>query len=153
MNYLVFLDAHAGELEKILSGVKTMLVKDVDPRQASACPLSPGDSLYFLRSKDECALRGKATIVRLLLITGSSGDELSHTLKEMQPRLQLTEDQYNYWSVKKQVLLVQFEAAHKIDVIQVALNKFEDRSDWIAFETFSQITECCSHTATRVQRT
>jgi len=30
MNHLVFLDAHAGELEKILSGVKYMVVKDID---------------------------------------------------------------------------------------------------------------------------
>ena len=31
MNHLVFLDTRAGELEKILSGVKTMLVKEFDP--------------------------------------------------------------------------------------------------------------------------
>ena len=64
MNYLVFLDASAGELEKILSGVKTMLVKEFDPAQTTAHPVNPGDSLYFLRDKDDCALRVKATVVR-----------------------------------------------------------------------------------------
>jgi len=136
MNHLVILDPRAGELEKILSGVKTMLVKEVDPARTGACPVSPGDSLYFLRNKDECSLRGKATVVRLLFITNHANEELSHTLKEMQPRLQLTEDQYNYWSEKKQALLVEFEAAHKIDVIPVALNTITDRSDWIPFEAF-----------------
>ena len=58
----------------------------------------------------------------------------------MQPRLQLTEDQYNHWSAKQQVLLVEFAPAHKIAVIQVALDKIPDRSDWIAFEEFSLIT-------------
>jgi len=141
MNHLVFLDTRAGELEKILSGVKTMLVKEVDVARTSARPMSPGDSLYFLRSKDECAVRGKATVVRALFFSNHSGEDLSQTLKEMQPRLQLTEEQYNHWSVKKQVLLVEFEAAHKIDVIQIASQKISDRSDWIAFETFSPITE------------
>jgi hypothetical protein len=139
MNHLVVLDAHAGELEKILSGVKTMLVKEVDP--TTACPLCPGDSLYFLRSKDECALRGKATVVRVLFFTGSSNEDLSQPLKEMQPRLQLTEDQYNHWSSKKGIALVEFEAAHKIDVIQVASNKITERSDWIAFEAFGLMTK------------
>jgi len=141
MNHLVILDPRAGELEKILSGVKTMLVKEVDPARTGACPVSPGDSLYFLRNKDECSLRGKATVVRVLLITNRSDDELSHTLKAMQPRLQLTEDQYNYWSAKKGIVLVEFDCAHKIDVIQIATNKITDRSGWIPFEAFSPITE------------
>jgi hypothetical protein len=137
MNYIVYLDARAGELEKILSGVKTMLVKEVD--SVSACPLNPGDSLYFMRNQDECALRGKATVTRLLFITNRSQAELSQTLKEMQPRLQLTEDQYNCWSGKDQVVLVEFNAAHKIDMIQVAWQKVLDQSDWIAFEAFSLV--------------
>ena len=102
MNYLVFLDAQAGELEKILSGVKTMVVKEFDPAQTCrAQPVSPGDSLYFLRDKDDCTLRVKATVVRVLFVTNRLNEDPSQTLKEMQPRLQLTEDQYNHWSRKR----------------------------------------------------
>jgi hypothetical protein len=140
MNHLVFLDARAGELEKILSGVKTMLLKEFDPTQTTAHPVNPGDSLYFLRDRDECALRVKATVTRVLFVTNNPDKDLSHTLKEMQPRLQLTEDQYNTWSAKRQVLLVEFDSAHKIEVIRVASNRIPDRSDWIAFEDLSLIT-------------
>jgi hypothetical protein len=100
MNHLVFLDAQAGELEKILSGVKSMVVKEFDPAQSSAHPVRPGDSLYFLRSKDNCALRVKATVVCVLFITNRLGNDLSRTLKEMQPRLQLTEDNTNTGRLK-----------------------------------------------------
>ena len=141
MNFLVFLDGQAGELEKILSGTKRMLVKESDPARPAGQPASPGDSLYFLRNKDDCALRVKATVVRVLDFTNRTGEDLSQALKEMQPKLQLTEDQYYCWSAKKQVLLVEFEAAHKIPITQVALNKITDNSDWIAFEEFSLITE------------
>jgi len=139
MNHLVFLDPRAGELEKILSGIKCMLVKEFDPAQSAVHPVSPGDSLYFLRNKDECALRVKASVVRIRFFTDNLDEDLSHTLKEMQSKLQLTEDQYNYWSAKKQVLLVEFDSAHKINVIQVESQKITDRSAWIAFEEFSQI--------------
>ena len=139
MNYLVFLDASAGELEKILSGVKTMLVKEFDPAQTTANPVIPGDSLYFLRDQDECTLRVKATVVRILFFTNCMGEDLSHTLKEMQPRLQLTEDQYHYWSAKGQVLLVEIGSAQKISVIRVAAPEVTDQSDWIAFEAFSLV--------------
>jgi hypothetical protein len=140
MNHLVFLDAQAGELEKILSGVKTMLVKELDPRQTTAHPVNPGDCLYFLRDVDDTALRVKATVVRVLFFTNRLNDDLSHTLKEMQPRLQLTEDQYNHWSAKGRVLLVEFGSAQKIPVIHVAPEKIKDRSDWFAFETIDLFT-------------
>jgi len=140
MNHLVFLDTQAGELEKILSGLKTMIIKEFDPAQSTAYSLSPGDSLYFLRNKGECALRVKATVVRVLFSSNRLNEDLSHTLKEMQPRLQLTEEQYNYWSAKRQVLLVEFGSAQKISLIQVAADKITDRPEWIAFEDFSSIT-------------
>ena len=137
MNHLVFLDTRAGELEKILSGVKTMLIKEGGPAETTVHPVRPGDGLYFLRDNGEGAVRVKATVVRVLVPTNCSDQDLSHTLKELQPRLQLTEDQYNAWSARKQVLLVEFESAHKIDVIQVAANRITDQSDWIAFEGVS----------------
>ena len=141
MNYLVFLDTRAGELEKILSGTKTMLIKEFDPAQTTGHAVRPGDSLYFLRNNDERALRVQATVTRVLFLTNNSDQDLSHSLKEMQPRLQLTEDQYDYWSAKEQVLLVEFASAHKIGIIHVAAPKIADRSDWIAFEEFSLIAE------------
>jgi hypothetical protein len=141
MNYLVFLNAQAGELEKILSGTKSMLVKECDPARAAGQPVSPGDSLYFMRNKDECALRVKATVVRMMYITNSLDEDLSHSLKELQPKLQLTEDQYNYWVAKKQFLLVEVEAAHKIPVIHVAPEIIKDQMDWIPFTELNLITE------------
>ena len=140
MNHLVFLEPRAMELEKILSGVKTMIVKEFDPDQSTGYPVRPGDSLYFLRNKDECDLRVKATVVRVVPLINCLNEDLIHTLKEMQPKLQLTEEQFNYWSAKKQVLLVEFDSAHKIDAIHVALSKITDQSEWIAFEEFGFIT-------------
>lgn len=139
MNYLVFLDAVAGELEKILSGVKTMLVTQCDPAKTTIPPIHPGDSLYFLRGKDDCAVRVKATVTRVLVVTNRFNEDLSHTLKEMQPRLQLTEDQYNHWSTQGQVLLVEIGSAQKIGVIQVAADQITGRAGWIPFEALNLI--------------
>ncbi len=156
MNHLVFLDARAGELEKILSGVKTMLIKESDPAQTSTYPVNPGDQLYFLRDHEDCVVRVKATVVRVLFVTnqgeggpstgsqlapGALAGDLTHALKEMQPRLHLTEDQYNYWTAKQQILLVEFGSAHKIDLFKAAINTIQARSDWISFEEFSLVMD------------
>lgn len=140
MNHLVFLDAHAGEFEKIVSGTKSMILKELDPSRPAGQAISRGDSLYFLRHRDDCALRVQATVVRVFNFSNQPGEDQSHFLKEMQPRLLLTEDQYNHWAAKQAVLLVEFELATKISVIEISLEKVKDRSDWIAFEEFSSVT-------------
>lgn len=137
MNHIVILDASAGELEKILSGIKSMVIKEFDPAEAPNSPVCPGDGLYFLRDKNERVLQVKATVVRVQTSTGNVDEDLSHTLKEMQPRLQFTEDQYFYWSAKSQVLLVEFNNAHKIDLINVVLNKVINEPGWIVLEEFN----------------
>ena len=141
MNYLVLLEAVAGELESILRGVKTMLVREPEPAHPTAHPVTPGDGLFFLRDTDEGAVRVRGTVARVLPLTGTTHEGLSHTLKEMQPRLQLTEDQYNHWSTKRQAFLVELESAHKVDMIHVARNKIPGPSDWIAFGELREITE------------
>ncbi len=141
MNYLVFLDARAGELEKILSGLKTMLVKEFDPARVPLHPVRPGDSLYFLRGPEDCTVRVKATVVRVLSCTRPFGGDLTPTLKEMQPRLRCTEEQYNFWSGKEHVLLVEFAAAQKIGAIQIAPHAITGRTDWMAFEALGQIVK------------
>jgi hypothetical protein len=141
MNYLVFLDAQAGELEKILSGLKSMVAKEFDPARPAGRPIRPGDGLYFLRNQAECALRVKATVVRVLSLANYADEERCQILKEMQPRLQLTEDQYNTWVTKKQVLLVEFASAQKMGVVHLAADRIADRSEWIPFEEFGVITE------------
>jgi ABC-2 type transport system ATP-binding protein len=141
MNHLVVLDSRAGELEKILSGVKRMLVRDYDPHEADAEPVSPGDCLYFLRDAEDRTVRVRAIVARALLLTGTTDEELSHALKEMQPRLQLTEEQYNRWSARRQVLLVEFEAAHKAALIDVAPCRIRNSPGWVAFRELREITE------------
>jgi hypothetical protein len=140
MNYLVILDAHANELEKILSGTKSMLISEIDP----ACPgdqlLQPGDHLYFLRNHDDYVIRVKAIVERVPILVNQMDENLSPVLKEFQPRLQLTEEQYNYWSAKHQAMLVEFDHAEKIGQKYIALHKVSWRTNWIAFQELGSIT-------------
>lgn len=153
MNYLVFLDAKAGELEKILSGLKSMVVKEFDPARPADQLTSPGDRLYFLRDTDECALRVQATVVRVLPLTHHTDEERCQILKEMQPRLQFNEDQYNTWVTKKQILLVEFASAQKMGVVHIAADRIADRSDWIPFIEFGVITAKVDERSTLAKQT
>ncbi len=140
MNYLVFLDLGAGELEKILSGVKSMVIKEDKPEDTTSQSLMPGDNLYFLRNTVARDIRVKATIKSIQAVSSGQTSDISSQLKEMQHKLQLNEEQFMYWCTKKQVLLVEFECAQKIGMIHLDLDEVKGQSDWIAFQAFSVIT-------------
>ena len=140
MNYLVFLDPQAGELEKILSGTKSMVLREYSSTNVSNPAVSLGDTLYFLRRGGDCDLRVKATVSSARSFTSQIEDDLAQILKELQPRLQLTEEQYDYWSVKKQAQLIEFEGAHKINPIHISAFNTPGESEWMAFEDFDLIT-------------
>lgn len=139
MNHLVYLDARAGELEKILSGVKTMLAKENDPTKPLAHPIFAGDRLYFLRDHEDRSVRVQATVVNVRRFTSLSEDDRSGLLKEMQPRLHFTENQYNFWREKENFFLIEFDSAQKIDPIHISTHRGVDQAEWVAFETVSQI--------------
>jgi hypothetical protein len=139
VNHLVFLDARAGELEKILSGIKTMLVKEFDPNSTPVHPVDHGDSLYFLKDWQDCLVRVKAEVVQTLSCADPREENPSIILKEMQPWLQLTEDQYNFWSVKAYIQLVEFKEGQKIGPIQILPHQVSVRLNWVPFETFGEI--------------
>lgn len=134
MNFLVFVETDAGELEKILSSLKTMLVEGNCPEGPEEPIMQPGDSLFFLRDNEECIARVKAVVVQVLPREAGPAGDISPMLKELQPKLQLTEDQYNNWSVKKRALFIEFEAAQKIEELQVAPEKITQRTRWMQFE-------------------
>jgi hypothetical protein len=140
MNYLVFLNAQASELEKILSGTKSMVVREVVPTHADVRLVAPGDSLYFLRNKDDCNVQVKATVTSVLPIMMNIYEDNVHLLNELQPKLQLTEEQYNRWTNIKHAQLVEFVNAHKIGPFHISVSLPNGRSEWVAFEGCDLLT-------------
>ncbi len=131
MRYIVFLDAQAGEREKILSGVKRIVVGEPESYMLAEALIKPGDALYFLRDNGERTVRVQATIVRAWLFEESESENLAHHLKELQTRLCLTEDQFRYWSTRNQAFFIEFKAAQKIPAFQIAPEKITCPTRWI----------------------
>ncbi len=136
MNHLIYLNPQSGELEKILSGTKTMILKESGDERSDQDKVNPGDSLFFIRGTHETTLRVKATVINVIYAANQVGSQLESTLKELQSKIQLTEDQFSFWSRRKQVMLVEFLPAHKIEGIEILARKAIDGSGWISFEDF-----------------
>jgi len=101
-----------------------MVVKDIDPEHLNAHTISQVTALYFLRNNDECDLQVKATVVRVLFFTKKLNEDLSHYLKELQPKLQLTEEPSTTTGLQRnRSTCPSLKSAQKIGVIHLAWMK------------------------------
>jgi hypothetical protein len=66
MDHLVRVDSNAKELERILAGHKTIIIRGSDEKRTPYGEVSEGDTLYFIASGREGAVRAKASVRSVL---------------------------------------------------------------------------------------
>jgi hypothetical protein len=62
MDHLVYLDAQAKELENLLTGKKTMIIRGATGRKLSYGRVDKGDTLYLVNNNGEGLVRAKAEV-------------------------------------------------------------------------------------------
>lgn len=63
MDHVVYLDTKARELEILLSGKKTMIIRGATGRKLPYGRVYAGDILYFLNNNAECQVKAKAVVI------------------------------------------------------------------------------------------
>ncbi|KXK05019.1 MAG: hypothetical protein UZ04_CHB001000908 [Chlorobi bacterium OLB4] len=62
MDHVVYLDAKANELEKLLDGSKTMIIRGATGRKLPYGRVNQDDTLYFINNNAEGVVKAKATV-------------------------------------------------------------------------------------------
>ena len=66
MDHVVYLDASAREMEGILSGEKTMIIRGAAGRKMPYGRVEAGDMLYFLNNDAEGLVKARASVMSVL---------------------------------------------------------------------------------------
>ena len=106
MDHVVYLDAAAKELENLLSGHQTMVVRGAAGRKMPYGRVHAGDRLYFLNNNAEGLIRASATVSNVLneALTGTVSQAL---LQKNQTALNLTIKQLSRWGGKRYLVLIE----------------------------------------------
>ena len=123
------------ELDKILVGTKTMVVRGAAGRKIPHSRVFTGDKLFFME-KGTAKITAKATVKRVQNYVKLSDDEISQTLAEHQPKLNLSEKQIDRWH-KKCLCLVEFEDAVPIEPLDFEHQGNMD--DWLIIEKIEDV--------------
>jgi len=135
MVHLAYCDNKEKELEKILSGTKTMIVRGAAGRKIPHSRVFEGEDIYLME-KGTGEISVKAKVKEVKNYVKLSDDEIVNIISENQSKLNLSEKQKTRWH-KKCLCLVEMDSIEKIVPL-----KFEHQGnmdDWLIIEKIEDV--------------
>lgn len=131
MDHIVYLDAQADELENLLAGKKTMIVRGAAGRKLPYGRVNLGDMLYFLNNNGKGLVQARAKVCQIINSEPLTPEASQKLLADHQDTLKLTEKQQQRWSGKRYLVLITIEAIQKLEPFQIDRSGYGNMDDWL----------------------
>ena len=131
MDHVVYLDAKAEELEKILSMEKAMIIRGAAGRKLPHGRVNPGDTLYFINNNAEGEVKAKAVVASVFNSDKMTEEESISLVEKNQDKLKLSENQLNRWAGKRYLVLIELRDAESMEPFSIDKSGFGNMDDWL----------------------
>ena len=139
MDHVVYLDTQAKELENLLSGQKTMIIRSATGRKLPHGRVNAGDMLYFTNNNAEGVIRARAVVSSAFHSEKLSEDESRALVRKNQSKLNLTPKQEARWAGKRYLVLVELANVKPVTPFEIDKSNFRNMDDWLLVENIERI--------------
>jgi len=139
MDHIVYLDVQANELENLLSGNKTMIIRGATGRKLPHGRVDAGDVLYFINNNAEGLVRAKAKVKSAFHSEKMTEDESRTLVKKNQPKLSLTEKQVKRWAGKRYIVLIEVADVKEVPPFAIDKSNYGNMDDWLPVEKIESV--------------
>ncbi len=131
MDHVVYVDAKAKELEQLLSGAKSMIIRGATGRKIPYDHVQPGDLLYLINNNAEGVVKAKAQVKQVVQLGKLSEAESTQVIEAHQPKLQLTAAQQKRWAGKRYLVLVEVDQVTPVEPLSIDKSAYGTMDDWL----------------------
>jgi hypothetical protein len=139
MDHVVYLDAKAKEMDNLLSGEKTMIIRGATGRKMPYGRVSKRDVLYFINNNAEGVVKAKATAKMVLNSDKMTKEESTTLVESYQDKLQLTAKQFKRWAGKRYIVLIEVEAVEPLEPFSIDKRDYGNMDDWLPVEDIKYV--------------
>lgn len=139
MDHVVYLDAKAQEMEKILYGEKTMIIRGAAGRKLPYGRVEVGDELYFINNNAEGEVKAKAVVSSILNSDKMTPDQSRTLVLKNQNKLQLADQQFKRWAGKRYLVLIEIKTVKNIKPFAIDKSDYGNMDDWLPVEKIEKI--------------
>jgi len=131
MDHVVYVDAKAKEMERLIKGEKTMIIRGAAGRKLPHGRVNPGDMLYFINNNAEGQVKARATVKSVFNSDKMSKEESLAVVEQNQDKLQLTAAQVKRWAGKRYLVLVGVEDVVGVEPFAIDKSDYGNMDDWL----------------------
>jgi hypothetical protein len=131
MDHIVYVDADVKELEKIILGARTMIIRGTVKMKMPYGGVSPGDTLYFVRDTGRDLIRAQATVKNVLNTDRLTRKAASELLRAYQDQLRLTKKEAKRWTGKRYLVLITVEDVTPVVPFVIDRSNYAGANGWL----------------------
>ncbi len=139
MDHVVYVDAKANEMENLLDGTKTMLIRGAAGRKMPYGRVNPGDILYLIKNNAEGLIKAKARVNDVFNSEKMTREESTQLVSENQGKLQLTQSQIKRWAGKRYLVLIEVSEVSEIEPFSIDKSDYGNMDDWLPVEDITRV--------------
>lgn len=134
MDHVVYVDTKSKELEKLLDGSKTMIIRGAAGRKLPYGRVNVNDILFFIRNNGEGLIKAKTIVKNVYNSKKLDKEESIKLVEDNQPKLRLSDTQIKRWAGKRYLVLIEIDKTDEIDYFKIDRSNYGNMDDWLPVE-------------------
>jgi hypothetical protein len=131
MDHIVYVDAKAHELEKLLAGEKTMIVRGAAGRKLPYGRVQSKDCLFFIENKGDSLVRATAHVSEVYNSEKLTEKGSAELLQANRSKLCLTPEQVKRWAGKRYLVLIEVTNIQSLEPFAIDRSEYSNMDDWL----------------------
>jgi hypothetical protein len=140
MDHVVYLDAKARELENLVKGNKSMILRGANGRKLPHGRVTEGDILYFINNNGEGEVKARGIVSYVYNSDKLSVEESFETIIRNQDKLQLPDKQFDRWAGKRYLVLIGLNDIMEIKPFRIDRSQFANMDDWLPVGNINMVS-------------
>ena len=139
MDHVVYVDAKANEMDMLLDGEKTMIIRGAAGRKLPYGRVNTEDVLYFIKNNGEGEVKAKAIVSNVFNSEKMSKEESIVLVEENQGKLKLTKKQFKRWAGKRYIVLIELKSVEAVDAFGIDKSDYGNMDDWLPVDNIENV--------------
>jgi hypothetical protein len=139
MDNVVYLDHKAKELDNLISGKKTMIIRGATGRKLPYGRVHKGDILYFIENKGDGLVKAKARVKDVFHSEQLTKTESEELVNHNQNRLLLDSGMLKRFSGKRYLVLIIIEDFEELVPFKIDRSQYSNMDDWLPVEDINKV--------------
>jgi hypothetical protein len=141
MDHVVYVSKVTKELDRLLSGGRTMVVRGSFGKKVPYGRVNEGDRLFFATGRGRNVVKAQAEVSSVFDSERLSGIEPECLLADHAEQLQLSDVEMGKWSGKRFLTLVGIADFSPVVPFSIAAHGSGEDDDWIVLDNIDEIIE------------